>query len=416
VPSTSSDRGAPERWIDSPTGHANYTVSLPFDSMTATLTIQQPVQATSRTRSFYRPELDVLRFFAFLAVFLFHFSHPVDFYVQHGVPRLFATVVNGILLGGVFGVDLFFVLSAYLITELLLREKEEFGSLDVKSFYLRRILRIWPLYFFYIGLALIPAFNPNHVFTWRHAAAYLLLAGNWSVVVWGWPLHSIIGPLWTVSIEEQFYLLWPPIVRTISRNRLAYAAIAMLLISNVTRVVMIAIHGGQNSVWCNTLARLDPIVAGILVAAVLRGTIPRFSFPARLGMLASGIMPLALVATYWKIHEPEQLEWIPTLVGFPVVALSCTLILLSVLGISTRLPRTLVYLGKISYGLYVYHALGNVLSNRLIPVHNEFIQLALRPIAALAITLILASVSYAVLEKPFLKIKDRFARIHSRPV
>jgi peptidoglycan/LPS O-acetylase OafA/YrhL len=384
--------------------------------MTATLTIQQPAQPAPPRRSFYRPELDVLRFFAFFAVFLFHFSHPVDFYVEHGVPRFFATVVNALMQGGVFGVDLFFVLSAYLITELLLREKEEFGALDVKSFYMRRILRIWPLYFFYIGLALIPAFNPNHVFTWRHAAAYLLLAGNWSVVAWGWPLHSIIGPLWTVSIEEQFYLLWPPIVRKLSRNSLVHAAITMLLISNVTRIVMIAIHGGQNSVWCNTFARLDPIVAGILVAAVLRGGIPRFSFPARLVMLLSGIVALALVANYWKIHEPEKLEWIPTLVGFPVVALGSTLILLSVLGITTRLPRPLVYLGKISYGLYVYHALGNVLSNRLIPVHNAFLQLALRPTAALAITLLLASVSYAVLEKPFLKMKDRFARISSRPV
>ena len=108
-------------------------------------------------RSVYRPELDVLRFFAFLAVFLFHFSRPVDTYVEHGVPRLVATVVNSLMQGGVFGVDLFFVLSAYLITDLLLREKEKFGELNVKSFYLRRILRIWPLYYFYIGLALLPA-------------------------------------------------------------------------------------------------------------------------------------------------------------------------------------------------------------------------------------------------------------------
>lgn len=382
--------------------------------MTATLSIQQ--QATLARRSFYRPELDVLRFFAFLAVFLFHFSHPVEFYVEHGIPRVFATAVNGFLQAGVFGVDLFFVLSAYLITELLLREKEQCGSLDVRAFYLRRVLRIWPLYFFYIGLALIPVFNPDHVFTWRHAAAYLLLAGNWSVVAWGWPLHSIIGPLWTVSIEEQFYLAWPPIVRTLSRNHIVLAAIVMLIISNATRIAMVAVHGGQNSVWCNTLARLDPIVAGILLAAVLRGTIPNFSPATRLGMLAIGILSLALVANYWKIHEPESLLWIPTLVGFPVVALSATLILLSVLGISTPLPESLLYLGKISYGLYVYHALGNVLSNRLIPVHSAFVQLALRPTVALGVTVTLAAVSYAVLEKPFLKLKQRFAHIDSRPV
>jgi peptidoglycan/LPS O-acetylase OafA/YrhL len=382
----------------------------------ATATLPVPAQTTAGKRSFYRPELDVLRFFAFLAVFLFHFNHPVDFYVQHGIPRMVALAATSLIEGGVFGVDLFFVLSAYLITELLLREKEVCGSLDVKGFYLRRILRIWPLYFFYIGLALIPVFNPNHVFTWRHALAYLLLAGNWSVIAWGWPLHSIIGPLWTVSIEEQFYLMWPPIVRNLSRNSLASAAIGMLVISNVTRVAMIAFHGGTNSVWCNTLGRLDPIAAGILVAAVLRGGIPNFSLASRFGMLVAGTIPLALVANYWKIHGPERLEWIPTLVGFPVVAISCTLIMLAVLGIRLRMPPSLLYLGKISYGLYVYHALGNDLSNMLIPVHTAFIQLALRPVAALAITLVLASISYAVLETPFLKLKKRFAHIDSRPV
>src|SRR5580704_2467620 len=161
-----------------------------------------------RGKSFYRPELDVLRFFAFFSVFLYHFWRPTELYVQHGVPRIVAVLGNGLIQGGVFGVDLFFVLSAYLITELLLREKDECGSLDVRGFYLRRILRIWPLYFFYIGLALLPIFNQRHGFTWHHAAAFVLLAGNWSVIAWGWPSPSIVVPLWTVSIEEQFYLAW----------------------------------------------------------------------------------------------------------------------------------------------------------------------------------------------------------------
>jgi peptidoglycan/LPS O-acetylase OafA/YrhL len=383
--------------------------------MTATLTMPPPVSVGKS--AFYRPELDVLRFFAFFAVFLFHFSRPVDMYVQHGVPRLIATAWNSLMTAGVFGVDLFFVLSAYLITELLLREKDVYGRLDVRSFYVRRMLRIWPLYFFYIGLALIPAFNPNHGFTWRYAAAFVLLAGNWSIVAYGWPFHSIIGPLWTVSIEEQFYLLWPPLVRTLSRNRIALAAIGMLVVSNATRVAMVAVHGGTNSVWCNTLARLDPIAAGILVAFALRGSIPNLGLGTRMGLLCCGILPLALVANYWRIHEPDTLEWIPTLMGFPVVAVSCTLIMLAALGLSARLPRSLLYLGKISYGLYVYHALGNVLSNMVVPpMRATFLELAMRPALALAITILLAAVSYAVLEKPFLKLKRRFAHIDSRPV
>lgn len=90
--------------------------------------------------------------------------------------------------------------------------------------------------------------------------------------------------------------------------------------------------------------------------------------------------------------------------------------MLAVLGISVRLPGSLLYLGKISYGLYVYHALGNVLSSKVVPVHTGFVQLALRPVVAFGFTLLLASGSYAFLEKPFLKLKKRFTRIDSRPV
>lgn len=381
-----------------------------------TATIDAPIKTPPARGSFYRPELDVLRFFAFFGVFLFHFSHPAEFYVAHGIPPLMAGTINGLIQGGVFGVDLFFVLSAYLITELLLREKEKFRSLDVKAFYVRRMLRIWPLYFFYIGISLIPAVNPNHAFTLRQAAAFVFMAGNWSIIAWGWPLHSIVGPLWTVSIEEQFYLLWPPIVRKLSRERLITAAIAMILISTITRIVMISIHGGMNSVWCNTLGRLDPIAAGILIAAILKGKIPQFNLGLRISSIFVSIVVLAFVANYWQIHQPEKLEWVATMIGFPVVALSCSAIVLSVLGISLQFPKSLIYLGKISYGLYVYHQLGNYLSGIVIPVHKAFSQLALRPIAAMAFTILLAVVSYNLLETPFLKLKNRFAHISSRPI
>jgi peptidoglycan/LPS O-acetylase OafA/YrhL len=383
--------------------------------MTATLAI--PEQRAVGNSIFYRPELDVLRFFAFFAVFGFHLPrHTVEFYVEHGVPGFVGTAANSLMESGVFGVDLFFVLSAYLITDLLLREKKERGKLDVPAFYMRRILRIWPLYFFFIGIALIPALNPNHVFTWRHVAAFLLLCGNWSIIFYGWPIPSVVGPLWTVSIEEQFYLLWPPIVRTLSADRIALAAFAMLVVSNITRIAMVAIHAGPTSVWCNTLGRLDPIAAGILVAAVLRGSIPNFPSATRLGMLCCGLLPLTLVAHFWQINGPDRLEWLPTLVGYPIVAASCTLVMLSALGMSARLPSALLYLGKISYGLYVYHALGNFLADKVITAQAGLIRLALRIPVALGLTILMASVSYSVLERPFLRLKKRFAHVDSRPV
>lgn len=381
-----------------------------------TSALATPLPATQQKKSFYRPELDALRFFAFFAVFLYHFTRPVEEYVEHGVPRWLAVAGNGFIQGGVFGVDLFFVLSAYLITELLLEEKDKCGMLDVRSFYIRRMLRIWPLYFFVIGLALIPAFNPGHAFTWRYAVPFLLLAGNWSIIAYGWPVHSIILQGWTVSMEEQFYLAWPPLVRKLPRERTALAAAGMLVISNTTRIIMVAVHGGTNSVWCNTLGRLDPIALGILLAIALKGNAPSFRPAQRLALFCCGIAPLPLVANYWQIHQPDRLKWIPTLFGFPIVALGCGLILLAALGISPGPPRFLTYLGKISYGLYIYQMLGILLSDKVLPVHAHFVQLALRPILSLAITILLASASYTMLEKPFLKLKERFTHVHSRPL
>lgn len=235
-------------------------------------------------------------------------------------------------------------------------------------------------------------------------------------MAWGWPLHTIAIPLWTVSIEEQFYLVWPPIVRAISRKHIALAATAMLILSSGMRIVMVAIHGGVNSVWCNSLARLDPIAAGILVATVLQGRVPNFKLGLRLGMLLCGMAPLILVANFWRIQHAEALKWLPTLIGFPVVAAGCTLILLAALGITIRPPAALVYLGKISYGLYVYQALGILLADRFTPVHAGLRHLVLREMVALTLTMVFAFVSYRVLETPFLQLKKRFELIRSRPI
>ena len=88
---------------------------------------------------------------------------------------------------------------------------------------------------------------------------------------------------------------------------------------------MVAIHGGPHSVSSNTLSRSDPIAAGILLATILNGRIPTLKLSVRLVTLFSGSVLLVLVANYWKINSPPALKWLPTLVGFPVVAIASTL-------------------------------------------------------------------------------------------
>jgi peptidoglycan/LPS O-acetylase OafA/YrhL len=372
--------------------------------------------ARSAATRFYHPELDALRFFAFLMVFLHHsFPHQPEFWTKLGVLSAVASLLSGMGATGAFGVSLFFVLSAYLITELLLREKELVGTLDVKSFYVRRILRIWPLYFFFLTLAaamqwLVPG---QHV-GWRAGVAFSALAGNWYIVFAGFP-SSVLFPLWSVSIEEQFYLTWPLVVRRISQAGMVAFAVGLLAVATATRFYLGAHHREESEIWCNTLVQLDPIAAGILIAVLLRGAVPQFSKLARAAMIVGGIACLATAALYFGIKN-DPLTTSRIVLGYPMVAIGGVLLLLAVLRESAKPAKPLVYLGRISYGLYVFHVLGLLISDNVVPNQTASLaRYALRVFVAFALTVTMAAISYRWLETPFLKLKQRFTYVLSRP-
>jgi peptidoglycan/LPS O-acetylase OafA/YrhL len=372
------------------------------------------VHASTR---FYHPELDIVRFFAFLMVFVHHaIPHEPAFWMKLGIAEPIARVIGGIGSMGAFGVDVFFALSAYLITELLLREKQQCGEVDVRAFYLRRILRIWPLYFVFLAFAAaLHWIIPGQQIGWRAGMAFTFLAGNWWIVFQGFP-SSIIFPLWSISIEEQFYLTWPAIVRRISRNAMAVFAIGMLVIATLTRIYLGAHHAGETQVWCNTLARLDPIALGILATIVLKGRTPNLQPLARVALVVGGVTGIALAASYWMVKF-DPLATSSMVLGYPAAALGSVALLVAVLNEHAILRKSaLVYLGRISYGLYVFHVLGLMISDYT--VHDQTASLGryiLRVSVALATTIGLAAASYRWLETPFLQIKQRFTHVLSRP-
>lgn len=342
--------------------------------------------------------------------------HDLSFYAKFGVWDPVARLLAGVGAMGAFGVDVFFVLSAYLITEILMREKSLIGELDVKAFYLRRALRIWPLYFAFLGFAyFLTMFLPGQHIGWKAGAAFTFLAGNWWIVAQGFP-SSIIFPLWSISIEEQFYLVWPLVVRRLRAGAILGTAIVMLAIATATRIHLGLNHAGETQVWCNTLARLDPIAVGVLLAILLRGRTPVMSGLARAALAASGLAALAVAANFCRIKY-DPLTTLRIVTGYPLAALGAAAVLLAVLAAKAPLHKSvLVYLGRISYGLYVYHILGLMCSDYMVAhADNSFWRFMSRDAVAFALTVTFAAASYRWLEEPFLRMKQRFTHVLSRP-
>jgi peptidoglycan/LPS O-acetylase OafA/YrhL len=355
-----------------------------------------------------------LRFFAFFLVFLSHVvPGEAAFYERAHIPPQIATWIVAAAAGGAFGVDLFFTLSSFLITTLLLREHEARGSIDTGSFYIRRILRIWPLYFVFLFLVvpLVPHIVADDRMPPGYMLAYALLAGNWACAWWGYP-HSVASPLWSVSIEEQFYLSWPLVMRGWMKHP-AIVAAAVLVVSLATRLWLVSRGAVHPEIWCNTLARLDPFACGALLAVYAKRNEIAAPLWLRVLLLLFGCAVLTAAGRYGDFVGTKAL------ITFPAVTAACVALMVGTLGAQMdpdRMPlvRGLTYLGRISYGLYVFHAMF-VIGLGVQSVHGPIARPTVA-LEALLASIAVAAVSYRFLETPFLRWKERFTRIASRPV
>jgi len=363
---------------------------------------------------FYFPELDAVRIFLFFGVWSYHtLPRDASFFLAHHFPSVLASWITTAIKACMCSLDVFFILSAFLITELLLREKALKASVGLKAFYSRRLLRIWPLYFFMIALAILFArFDHRQTFGWNYVLSFLLFTGNWVMVFRGFPRATFIGPLWSVSFEEQFYLLWPLVLRKASMQTIRNIAFGLLAVASIARFILLLRHVGGDPLWYNSFARLDSIALGILLAVIFHGRSTfRFGLPARIALLFLGISAWMLVGRYCGLLDP-----VPTLaggmIGYPLMSLGGVAVFLSVLGAaqdgaSFLKNPLLAYLGKISYGLYAFHLLALRLSSNLFSEYHHPFSQTLSWLCALGITFSLAVVSFRWLETPFLRWKQK---------
>jgi peptidoglycan/LPS O-acetylase OafA/YrhL len=371
---------------------------------------------------YYRPELDALRFLAFVCVFCFHRMDYVPTDAIHN-PWLF-----NFSTAGAFGVPVFFLLSAFLITALLLREYTASSRIHIKAFYVRRILRIWPLYFFaFYGLVLLahflPDVGPRTPSSWL---AFSLFVGNWYILRHGW-IAGPVDPLWSISVEEQFYIVIPLFVAFGGKRVLKITSVLLLAIAYVV-ILRYALHPspGDNGEWTNSFVHSQFFAAGTLIALLLRGRLPQLRLPIRLSGIALALSCwLIAVLTFgvksWDAHPTPT----GALAGWLLVLAGCIILFLSLFGVSEKfIPRWLAYLGRISYGLYVYHSLilhlvftqgSKVLTSLTGLLHlPSSLRPALGTTIVLVATILVAHFSYQFFERPFIRLKKHFTFVPAR--
>ncbi|MBU3668783.1 MAG: acyltransferase [Candidatus Taylorbacteria bacterium] len=380
----------------------------------------------------YFHSLDTLRFVAFFCVFI---SHVFVFSGISSGNSVIEILTPYLFTQGNLGVSLFFVLSGFLITWLLFKEKEKNEGLAIRKFYMRRILRIWPVYLLvlFVGMMVIPFLLVNindSVFIGSGLLEYTP-SGLWKYVFFAMNSYMVdigripfyIAILWSISIEEQFYFVWPWIVKMFNKSKLPILFIFLIISSTYFRFNNI--HDMEYIRYA-TMSVLSDLVMGAF-GAYLVLYLPRLKEWFIEQRKYIGYILLISVPVVFYVFKIIELHSVSTDTIFPdlVFTLSSTAISIYFLYIvlfvtynkhaylKVPLKRTCEFLGQRSYGLYCYHAFGLLLTNILIraevlPVSNTTLSLLIYMIVSFGITLVITVTSYSYVEKPILKLKERF--------
>lgn len=366
------------------------------------------------TGRLYLPELDILRFVAFTMVFLSHVANTSTIPAKT-VPHW--TVAAALSLR--YAVSLFFLLSAFLITLLLEAEIERNQRVHIKAFYVRRIMRIWPLYFLILLICtLLGKIYPDWHLSSSLILYFLFMAGNWWLLA-----HPLDGPLismWSISVEEQFYLLVPVVVGRFKQPGLALMSLLAIGASFGTLLWMGRTgYRFELGMRVNSFVEIQFFAAGTLLALAVRRFPWRASAPRRLLLLAVTLvtLPTSVYLFDVSIGTARDRLYAP-LAGYALILVGCIALFLCFLGLHVKPAFSpIVYLGKISYGLYAYHLIVLGVLSRVWPGGSSVHSVRLiKHLLAFLLTIGLAALSYKYFETPFLRLKKKFTFVASRAV
>ncbi len=367
-------------------------------------------------KKIYFENLDGLRFFCFLSVFFYHCFQTNNITIKSS--RLYHFIKVDLFGNGNIGVNFFFVISGFLITYLLIEEKKAKGSINIVFFWLRRILRIWPLYFFcvFFGFFIFPYLKsllgqtPNETANFFY---YILFINNFDFINNGPPDSSILGVLWSIAIEEQFYLIWPIILFVFPLEKYWVVFISIICFTWLFR------YHNNSYIFheYHTFSCIGDMAVGGLGAWLI------IQFKNFKNYLTT-LKPIKIAAIYFLFFIcfffRSELLYSNIYIRIFERTILAVLIILIILEqcysknsfFKMRKFKNISSLGTISYGLYCFHFIGILITitliNKIIPEKQLWQIIIVDTLISIAITIILSKLSYHYYERPFLNIKNKF--------
>jgi peptidoglycan/LPS O-acetylase OafA/YrhL len=382
----------------------------------------------SESKRFFFPNLNGLRFLAAFAVCIDHIEQYKFF---QGLDNCWKSVVGG---WADLAVTLFFVLSGFLITYLLLIEKSSFGDVSIKAFYARRVFRIWPVYYLvvFLGMVVLPAF---HFFDVKGQTEFIGVDFALKMTLFVLILPNVVGVLfpyvphihqtWSIGVEEQFYLVWPWLIKKTTRYVewliaiiVVFKLLGMGALNKPIYVMNNIFHFTHNSLYIYRVCD--------------RST--EFFYNLRIGCMAIGALFAYLLffkkSTILKYFY-TPLSWYSSLLILPLTRyfgwvlpneVDAFIFAVIILNLASNPSKShllefpvLSYLGKISYGIYMYHLIAIAIAFKCVSYFDNTVSGVKSNVAFYFLSIIyviaLASASYYLFELRFLNLKDRFTKL-----
>lgn len=359
---------------------------------------------------YYFPQLDSIRGLSFLAVYFFHAIHP-----EFG-SGFFGRMLEFFYSNLILSIDVFFILSSFLLTWLGINEYKAKGNFSFISYFIRRALRIWPLYFILMtfSFVLVPyaAAYFNVPVTFPPAHYYIFFISNFYIE----PHVYFLRFLWTLAVEEQFYLLWGLCLWMLPKqvHTCAFVLVGVSTLFSVYAIV------NDVEYYFNTLTYLFDFAVGILAAFLVHNKsgivlwLGRKSKAASVFFLAA--LPVIFIILYFinNLSQPGFAPWLYFIGRYLFIIYTGLFIIEQMVNdrafLNLKKSKFLVYTGKISYGLYCFHGIvltfGGVLFQKL----EINLPVIVKAFIFLGVNYFIAAVSYRFIESPFLKLKDKLRR------